>query len=378
MVIDALSSYSGGARTYLRAMLPRLAQLHGVRLSVICRDDQREGFGLVTSPTLTWLPVPAFVRPLVARLSYSFGVVPALAARHHGDVLFCPTDHSPLIAPCPTVLMIRNPTPYVDDMDTVVSPTRKVREAAMRAVTMASAWRSQRIILVSQAALAATAAKIPLPHDRVRVIHHGRDSRFAPPATGSIRERDLLLAVGSIYAFKNYALLLDAMAALRARHGLMPRLKIAGAPFDAPHAAWLVQRTQQLGLTSQIEWLGEVPHTQLIDWYQRATVFVMPSRLETFGHPYIEAMATGTPSLVGDISCAREMCGDAVWYAPPHDAEVFAAQLARLLNDPQARESLAMRGPPRAAEFSWDRCAEETAAVLNEARRPDAIRGRAT
>src|SRR6185369_16413821 len=104
-----------------------------------------------------------------------------------------------------------------------------------------------------------------------------------------------------------------------------------------------------------------------IAWYQRAAVFVMPSRLETFGHPYIETMATGTPALVGDIPCAREMCGDAVWYAPPDRADVFADRLAALLGDGNARIALSAAGPVRAARFSWDRCAQETLGVFEEA-----------
>src|SRR5690606_3284615 len=137
------------------------------------------------------------------RLAYSSTVVPALAARHGVDVLFCPTDHAPPYAPCAVTMMIRNPTPYVRGLNTVASTGRRVREAGMRTVTMASAARSNRVILVSQAARDATAAVIPLPSERVRVIHHGRDARFQPPPPGHQRDPNLLLAVSSIYAFKN-------------------------------------------------------------------------------------------------------------------------------------------------------------------------------
>jgi len=112
VMVDALSSYSGGARTYMRAMLPRLGKMPGVRLTVLCREDQREGFGLLTpSLGVNWLPVPSRVKPLAARLAFSMGAVPCGQQRHRVDVLFCPTDHSPPVASCPTVLMIRNPTP---------------------------------------------------------------------------------------------------------------------------------------------------------------------------------------------------------------------------------------------------------------------------
>jgi glycosyltransferase involved in cell wall biosynthesis len=368
VMVDALSSVSGGARTYLRAMLPRLGRADGVRVTVVCRADQREGFGLVPPPNgVTVVDIPSVVRPLSTRLATSLGVVPLLAARLDVDVLFCPTDHAPLVSPCPTVLMIRNPTPYVRDMHTVVSPGRRAREAAMRAVTLGSAWRAARTILVSHAALAATSAVIPLPKHRVVVVHHGRDGRFSPPPPGQARQTSTVLAVSSIYAFKNYPVLLDALVLLRDRHGVTPAVRIAGAAFDVQHAQWLKQRTLELGLGTQVTWLGEVQHAALVDEYRQATLFVMPSRLETFGHPYIESMACGTPGLVGDIACAREMCGDAVEYAGVDDAAAWAHKMDVLLKDEARRAALGEAGVKRAAVFGWDRCAQETLQVFFDA-----------
>lgn len=364
VMLDALSSYSGGARTYMRAVVPRLAAL-GARVTVVCRADQRSGFGLLDPDSgVAVHTVPAWVQPLAARLAYSATTVPLLAAQQRTDVLFCPTDHSPPASPCPVTLMIRNPTPYVKAMRTAASRWRSARELGMRGVTLASAWRSQRIIVVSQAALDATAAVIPLPYERVRVVHHGRDGRFVPPPSAAARAPMELLAVSSIYAFKNYPVLLDALCLLRQQHGLAPRLRLCGAPFDAQHTQELHAQVQRLGLGDQVCFEGEVSHADLVARYQRCTVFVMPSRLETFGHPYIEAMATGTPSVVGDIACAREMCGNAVRYAPPDDPAAFAQALAELLQDPKARARLAAAGPPRAQAFSWDATATQTLDVL--------------
>ncbi|MEW5847178.1 MAG: glycosyltransferase family 1 protein [Myxococcota bacterium] len=376
-MVDALSSQSGGARTYMRAVLPRLAQ-RGARLTVVCRESQRRDFGL-TAPQdgITVEVAPERVAPLSARLAYSSTVVPLLCARRHVDVLFCPTDHAPPWAPCAVTMMIRNPTPYVRGESTVASTGRRIREAGMRTVTEASAWRSDRIILVSQAALDATAAVIRLPTSRLRVIHHGRDARFHPPTPGHVRDEALILAVSSIYAFKNYPVLLEALALLHNVDGLHPRVLIAGAPFDREHAAFLHRHTEALGISKQVSFLGEVPHADLIDLYRRATVFVMPSRLETFGHPYIEAMATGTATVAADIPCAREMCGDAVQYFPPSSPAGLAEQLRQLLRDLHARAELEQRGPRQAERFSWDRCADETLAVFHEAANAHVTPGRA-
>jgi glycosyltransferase involved in cell wall biosynthesis len=368
VVVDALSSLSGGARTSLRATLPLWAADPGLHVTVVCRRAQRDGFGLAGGGSgLDVVEAPSWVTPLPARLAYSLGVVPALCRRLGADVLFCPTDHAPPAARCAVTMMIRNPTPYVRAGATVTSFARRRREEAMRAVTLAGAWASERVILVSESARAATSAVISLPLDRVRVVHHGRDGRFVPPPEGQPRAPDLLLAVSSIYTFKNYPTLLEALVLLRDQDGLRPRCKIAGADFDAEHGRFLRRQAGALALTDQVEFLGEVPHADLVALYQQATVFVMPSRLETFGHPYVEAMACGVPSVVGDIPCAREMCGDAVAYFPPESPRALWQELRRLLLDGEAREALGRRGPAQAARFSWERCARETAAVLREA-----------
>ena len=194
IVVDALSSRSGGARTSLRATLPLWGADGTLHTTVICRREQRAGFGL-TAPikNVDIIDAPAWVAPLPARLAYSMGVVPATCRRVGADVLFCPTDHAPPHAPCAVTMMIRNPTPYVREMATVTSFARRRREEAMRAVTWAGAWRSDRVILVSESARVATSAVIRLPQDRVRVVHHGRDGSFVPPADDRPRATDLIL-----------------------------------------------------------------------------------------------------------------------------------------------------------------------------------------
>lgn len=366
VLIDALSSYSGGARTSMRYLLPRLVQ-QGVRLSVACRRDQLAGFGMEPEGPVRWLEVPARVKPLSARLGFSATAVPWMCGHVGADVLFCPTDHAPPAAPCAVTMMIRNPTPYVRDPDHQVPPLRRLREVGMAGVTLAGAWRSQRVILVSRAALDATSAVIPLPGDRLRVVHHGRDESFCPPPPGHVRDTHRILSVSSIYTFKNYPVFLKALHILTRQHGLRPRVDIAGAFFDAAHARGLQQQVEELGLSRQVQFLGEVPHARLVDLYRQATLFVMPSRLETFGHPYVESMATGTAALVGDIPCAREMCGDAVQYADVNSPADFAAKMAALLTDTAARRALEEKGPVRAQQFSWERCAVETLGVLREA-----------
>lgn len=77
-----------------------------------------------------------------------------------------------------------------------------------------------------------------------------------------------------------------------------------------------------------IEWLGMIPHTEVMARYTRS-VLVFPSYIETFGLPLLEARRTGAPVIAADCAFAREIlagCPRAAFF-PPEDA----AALSRLL-----------------------------------------------
>ena len=62
------------------------------------------------------------------------------------------------------------------------------------------------------------------------------------------------------------------------------------------------------------------------------------------------------------------MGGDAALYVEDqHDVDGLTELIVRVRDDADLRVRLAAEGRRQAARFSWDRCAQETAAVLREA-----------
>ncbi|HID85932.1 MAG TPA: glycosyltransferase, partial [Anaerolineae bacterium] len=88
---------------------------------------------------------------------------------------------------------------------------------------------------------------------------------------------------------------------------------------------------------------------------------------EGFGLPVVEAMACGTPVVCSNASSLPEVAGDAALLVDPLDVEALAATMERVLGDDKLRAELIERGFERARKFSWERCAHETLAVLEEA-----------
>jgi glycosyltransferase involved in cell wall biosynthesis len=80
----------------------------------------------------------------------------------------------------------------------------------------------------------------------------------------------------------------------------------------------------------------------------------------------LEAMACGTPVAASDTPALREIGGGAALLLDPHSVEDMAQALERIAGDEALRRELRARGLERARAFSWDRCARETLAVLEE------------
>ena len=159
---------------------------------------------------------------------------------------------------------------------------------------------------------------------------------------------------------------------VRAWRELPPRLRDSTPLVLAGAKGWLNDRLhEEIRDAASAGWLkhlGFVPDSTLLALYSGAALFIYPSIYEGFGLPPIEAMASGVPVLVANSSCLPEVCGNAAGYVEPDDATSFREAIATALSDSRWRAQARQRGLERAAQFSWDRCAAETAALYRRYR----------
>ncbi len=93
--------------------------------------------------------------------------------------------------------------------------------------------------------------------------------------------------------------------------------------------------------------------------YVRATALVMPSRLEGFGFPPLEAALAGTPAIVTDLPVFRETLGDdGAVFVPAGDEAALAAAIAAV-DDRTVAPARA-----RARALTWARAAAGLREVL--------------
>ena len=119
------------------------------------------------------------------------------------------------------------------------------------------------------------------------------------------------------------------------------------------------------GIEKHVTQISHVPNSELRDIYNAADVFVFPSQYEGFGIPLIEAMACGTPVVCTDMDLFREICGDAAYFVDTNQPRELAGAIEQVLSDTVCASNLKRNGAQRASQFTWERCARETAVVYS-------------
>lgn len=196
----------------------------------------------------------------------------------------------------------------------------------------------------------------------ITVVHHGVDSNFMPdlPRLASLPERYLLF-VGNRGQYKDAGVLFRAFAALNDQSGVR-LVCIGGGAFTRSE----LQQLQELGIAGRVMQM-QLSDDGIVSAYANALVFIFPSHFEGFGLPALEAMACGAPVVLARATSLPEVGSDAAIYFEPGDAGALTGILRDLLSDDLARSELVARGLKRAAFFTWERTAQQTAEVYRAA-----------
>lgn len=117
----------------------------------------------------------------------------------------------------------------------------------------------------------------------------------------------------------------------------------------------LVSLMREEGLESRLKILYSVPHSDIVQLYRGAELFLYLSLYEGFGLPPLEAMSQEVPVIVSNKSSLPEVVGDGGILVDPNNLNSIAKEINSVLHDADLRASLIKRGKARVAYFSWDK-----------------------
>jgi glycosyltransferase involved in cell wall biosynthesis len=293
---------------------------------------------------------------------------PVALLRTRPDLAHALAFVTPVLSRVPSVVTVY-------DLSFIHYPDRlpAARRLYLRLFTRRSCQRARRVIAISQSTARDLTATFGISPDKIDVAVPGVGDEFKPlpaPDVAEFRRREglpdrFLLFLGTLEPRKNLPMLLRAYAHLPAPIRADVHLALAGG------TGWMADEIfrviEECDLSDTVHLPGYIPADELPLWHNAAEAFVYPSVFEGFGLPVLEALACGTPALVSDVSSLPEAAGDTGYRLPPDDANAWTDALARVIDDPAWRADAGARGRLRAAQFTWERTAAQTAASYHRA-----------
>lgn len=185
----------------------------------------------------------------------------------------------------------------------------------------------------------------------------------APAPVKSLEGKQFIMYTGRPTPHKNLGRLIDAFKLLQKNR---PELHLVLVGKKDANYRLHEARVQAEGISNVI-FTDFVSDAQLRWLYQHCKAYVFPSLSEGFGLPGLEAMAHGAPVASSNATCLPEVHGDAAHYFDPLDVTDMAAKIGEVVDDPVLRADLVDKGKAQVAKYSWQRMAEQTLAVYEQA-----------
>lgn len=295
-------------------------------------------------------------------------VWPRSLRQNQVGLFFSPSFPAPLFSSVPQVITVHD---LIFDRYPTYMPSRWARPY-YRLLMKMSSRKANAVVAVSQATRDDLVRYYKLPPEKIVVVPEGVDPHFHPVTDEAqlqiTRERyglsdRFILVVGVRRPHKNLARLVCAFAGIDTAYSY--QLVFVG-PQDRRFPDEACLAAEQSGVNGRARFLDWVTEADLPKLYSLATLLALPSIIEGFGLPALEAMACGTPVLAANSSSLPEVVGQAGLFFDPYDIQSIASSLQKMLLDEDLRSRLASSGKERASTFTWESTASQILAVFDE------------
>lgn len=192
-----------------------------------------------------------------------------------------------------------------------------------------------------------------LRNKKIRVIHHGSDSRHTEKKVNVPSQ--YILYVGNRFQYKNFGVLLKALAELQSFYADLYLICAGGSGFTEDE----INHMKNLHIQSYVMQISATDE-ELMYLYSHARIFIFPSLYEGFGIPILEAFQNKCPVILSNCTCFPEVAGEAALYFEPNNIEDLLNKINRLLSDKEYREKMIEKGTQRLAGFQWSDTAKQT------------------
>lgn len=345
-----------GAEHYVKELIQHLAKIDAHNQYTLYLQTQPQDWflNLPANFKLKVMPFPKFWTQL--RVSWEM-------LWHPPDVLFVPASTLPLIHP---------KSVYTEhDVAWIYYP--EIFTWYMRQFHRIFSWLARtsatKIISISESTKKDLVNHYGVDPEKISVIQHGytetaQINHELPSELKAKLPDKYILFLSTLQPRKNLNLLINAFREIKTEHPELPhKLVVVGK------AGWKFQEilTKIEENKDIVVYMGHVGDNDRWPIYRGADMFIHPSLYEGFGMWILEAFECGTPVAVSNNSSLPEVGGEAALYFDPKSKEEIKNIILKILSDETLRQNMIAKGKQRLAHFSWEKCAQETLAVLEAA-----------
>lgn len=359
ILINASTAKMGGAKTYILNLIEELSRVDQENEYFIYLPEIERGFleKLSSNVHLIEIGYPS----LLKLFWWQQLILPKIIKKEKIDILFSTANFATYFCPCCQLLLLRDPR-YFSKF--YLSRKNNLFESIIlsfrRFLLLFLAKRADILMFPSRSFLAESLEYANFPREKLVVLHYGVNIEIFSRLRVKRKKGSINLLCSGIYSeHKNYGTLFKALILLK-KFGIKNFTFVAPIDWQDPLTKKCsnYKNDVKLGFAPEIKnnlnFIGEISYNQMPELYQKADIFLWPSLTETFGHPLVEAMASGLPIVASDIPINREICKDAALYFNPLDAKDLANKIKLVIEDDRLRQDLAERSQGRARLFSWE------------------------
>ncbi|MFB6181657.1 MAG: glycosyltransferase family 4 protein [Candidatus Magasanikbacteria bacterium] len=350
-----------GVEKYCFQIIQHLKEEVPANVQVILYSKRPLNFGLEDLPenweskVLSW-PWRLWTQ---IRLSYEMVASPV-------DALFIPGHTFPLFHPKKTILTIH---------DIAAAKFQQSYNLFERYYSLMPAKMSRslsKIIVPSEFTKKELTEEFSVSREKIHVIPHGFNSDYhqedqsPSPKQKALNKYDIqkpfLLFIGRLELKKNLPRIIQAFNKIKNGDHSNLSLVLGGKHgYGYKEVKKEIERSKFKQNIKEIGWIDEDFKRDLIS---QSELLLLPSLYEGFGFPVLEAFSCETPVLASEGTSLEEVGGSAPIYVNPLSVDSIYKGIESALSDRNLIENKVKFGKKRLQEFSWEKCARQTAKVL--------------
>ena len=190
----------------------------------------------------------------------------------------------------------------------------------------------------------------------VRVIPNGFSAENFHPK----KKEKIILLVGRLLKFKGFQYFLEAIKGMDLKGY---KVYIAGDGTYRPYLENIIKKMEP----GKVKLLGWVKPDHLKKLYEKASIFVLPSEVESFGLVLLEAMAARCAVITTDIDSCKEIVGEAGIVVPRGDIEAIKKAIHKLIKNSEMIELLKEKGIQRVKNYyDWQEITKRYHTLFSE------------